>query len=103
MAYGLREQFWNTMNEPEILARVEQSLGLIASIKHALKPTSVVVTHDMGTAFSVSDRLIMIGRGRGLLVSPKEEFRTTPDRAVRDFVEGRAPASEDVASLLASS
>ena len=61
------------------------------------------MTHDMGTAFSVSDRMAMIGRGRVLLVGTKEEFRTTQNQVVRDFIEGRAPASEDVAALLASS
>ena len=29
VAYGLREQFWNTMTNEEIGARVEQSLGLV--------------------------------------------------------------------------
>ncbi len=158
VAYGLREQFWSTMSEEEILARVEQSLELVGlpgiqamhpsdlsggmkkrvglartlalqpevilydepttgldpintarinhlikGIQRALKLTSVVVTHDMGTAFSVSDRLAMIGRGRILLVGTKEDFKTTRDPAVRDFIEGVAPETEDVASLLSSS
>jgi phospholipid/cholesterol/gamma-HCH transport system ATP-binding protein len=29
VAYGLREQFWNTMTEEEIEARVAQSLGMV--------------------------------------------------------------------------
>jgi phospholipid/cholesterol/gamma-HCH transport system ATP-binding protein len=158
VAYGLREQFWSRMTEAEILARVEQSLGLvglpgiegmrpsdlsggmkkrvglartlalqpevilydepttgldpintarinhlITGIQRALKLTSVVVTHDMGTAFAVSDRLAMIGRGRILLVGTKEDFRSSTNQAVRDFIEGRAPETEDVAALLASS
>ena len=158
VAYGLREQFWNTMSEHDILARVEHSLHLVdmpgiesmqpsdlsggmkkrvglartlalqpevilydepttgldpvntarinhlvVSIQQALKLTSVVVTHDMGTAFSVSDRMAMIGGGRVLLVGTKEEFKTTRNQTVRDFIDGRAPASEDVAALLASS
>ena len=158
VAYGLREQFWNKMTEAEILARVEQSLGLVGlpgieamrpsdlsggmkkrvglartlalqpevilydepttgldpvntarinhlinGIQRALKITSVVVTHDMGTAFSVSDRLVMIGRGRVLLVGSKDDFRNTSNQTVRDFIEGRAPETEDVAALLASS
>ncbi len=158
VAYGLREQFWKTMTEAEIAARVEHSLllvglpgteamqpselsggmkkrvalartlalqpevilydepttgldpvntarinHLIVSIQQTLKLTSVVVTHDMGTAFEVSDRVAMLGRGRVLLVGTKEELRTSQDQTIRDFVEGRAPASEDVATLLASS
>jgi phospholipid/cholesterol/gamma-HCH transport system ATP-binding protein len=158
VAYGLREQFWNTMSDEEIRARVAQSLGLvglpgieamrpsdlsggmkkrvglartlalqpevllydepttgldpintarinhlIVGIQRTLKLTSVVVTHDMGTAFTVSDRLAMIGRGRVLLAGTKEDFRATNDSRVRDFIEGHAPETEDVASLLASS
>ncbi len=158
VAYGLREQFWNTMREEEIAGRVSQALGLVGlpgieamrpsdlsggmkkrvglartlalqpevilydepttgldpintarinhlirGIQRALKLTSVVVTHDMGTAFSVSDRLAMIGKGRLLLVGTKEEFRATTNPAVSDFIEGRAPEAEDVASLLSSS
>ena len=76
---------------------------LIVGIQRALKLTSVVVTHDMGTAFSVSDRLAMIGKGRILLVGTKEDFRNSNNPAVRDFIEGRAPETEDVSSLLSSS
>jgi phospholipid/cholesterol/gamma-HCH transport system ATP-binding protein len=158
VAYGLREQFWNTMSGRDIDGRVEQALGLVGlpgieamrpsdlsggmkkrvglartlalqpevilydepttgldpintarinhlikGIQRSLKLTSVVVTHDMGTAFSVSDRLAMIGKGGILLVGDKDDFRNTTNPAVRDFIEGRAPETEDVASLLASS
>jgi phospholipid/cholesterol/gamma-HCH transport system ATP-binding protein len=158
VAYGLREQFWNTMTNDEILQRVERSLELVGlpgiqymrpsdlsggmkkrvglartlalqpevilydepttgldpintarinhlikGIQRALQVTSVVVTHDMGTAFTVSDRLAMIGKGRVLLVGTKDNFRNTTNPTVRDFIEGRAPESEDVAELLSSS
>jgi phospholipid/cholesterol/gamma-HCH transport system ATP-binding protein len=158
VAYGLREQFWKTMTEAEIQARVAQSLGLVGlpgiepmrpsdlsggmkkrvglartlalhpeiilydepttgldpintarinhlilGIQRTLKITSVVVTHDMGTAFSVSDRLAILGKGRVVKVGSKEEFKNTNNQYVRDFIEGRAPEDEDVAALLASS
>jgi phospholipid/cholesterol/gamma-HCH transport system ATP-binding protein len=158
VAYGLREQFWRTMSEADILGRVEQALGLVGlpgiesmrpsdlsggmrkrvglartlalqpevilydepttgldpintarinhlirGIQRALKLTSIVITHDMGTAFSVSDRLAMIGKGRILLVGTKDEFRATTNPQVRDFIDGVAPEAEDVASLLSSS
>ena len=76
---------------------------LIIAIQRTLKLTSVVVTHDMGTAFTVSDRLAMIGKGRILLVGTEDDFRNTKNPAVRDFIEGHAPATEDVTSLLSSS
>ncbi len=100
--------------QPEVILYDEPTTGLdpintarinhlIRGIQRALSVTSVVVTHDMGTAFSVSDRLAMIGRGRVLLVGAKEDFRNTTNTSVRDFIEGRAPESEDVAELLSSS
>jgi phospholipid/cholesterol/gamma-HCH transport system ATP-binding protein len=158
VAYGLREQYWNTMSEEEIQARVAQSLELVGlpgiqdmrpsdlsggmkkrvglartlalhpqvilydepttgldpintarinhlilGIQRALKITSVVVTHDMGTAFSVSNRIAMIGKGKVIAFAPKDEFRKISDPYVQDFIEGRAPESEDVDSLLSSS
>jgi phospholipid/cholesterol/gamma-HCH transport system ATP-binding protein len=158
VAYGLREQYWNTMSEEEIQQRIEQSLGLVGlpgiqemrpsdlsggmkkrvglartlalhpqvilydepttgldpintarinhlirGIQRALGITSVVITHDMGTAFSVSDRVAMLGRGQVIAFGTKEDFKATRDEHVRDFIEGRAPESEDVASLLSSS
>jgi phospholipid/cholesterol/gamma-HCH transport system ATP-binding protein len=100
--------------QPEVILYDEPTTGLdpintarinhlIVGIQRTLKLTSVVITHDMGTAFTVSDRLAIIGKGRILLVGSKEDFRATSDRHVRDFIEGHAPESEDVASLLASS
>lgn len=100
--------------EPEVILYDEPTTGLdpvntgrinnlIRGIKARLGLTSIVVTHEMSTAFSVSDRLMMVGRGQVLMVGTPEEFRHTEDTYVRNFVEGRAPESEDVASLLASS
>lgn len=158
VAYGLREQNWNTMSDGEIRQRVAQSLEavglpgieemrpsdlsggmkkrvglartlalqpevilydepttgldpintarinhLINGIKRALGLTSVVVTHDMGTAFSVSDRLVMLGKGRVLMEGPPEKFKKTTNPYVRDFIDGKAPEVEDVDVLLSTS
>ena len=73
------------------------------SIKRRLGLTSIVVTHDMGTAFSVSDRIVMLGRQRVILQGPPDLFKTTDDPYVRDFIDGKAPEDEDVAVLLSSS
>jgi phospholipid/cholesterol/gamma-HCH transport system ATP-binding protein len=158
VAYGLREQNWNTMSDEEIGRRVAQSLesvglpgieemrpsdlsggmkkrvglartlalqpevllydepttgldpintarinNLIRGIKRALGLTSVVVTHDMGTAFSVSDRIVMIGKGRLVMEGTPEDFRRTQNPYVRDFIDGKAPEVEDVSVLLSTS
>jgi phospholipid/cholesterol/gamma-HCH transport system ATP-binding protein len=98
--------------QPEVILYDEPTTGLdpintarinhlIRGIQRALNITSVVITHDMGTAFSVSDRLAMIGKGKILLCGTKEEFRATRNLLVKDFIEGVAPETEDVASLLA--
>jgi phospholipid/cholesterol/gamma-HCH transport system ATP-binding protein len=76
---------------------------LISGIQKALQLTSVVVTHDMGTAFGVSNRIAMLGKGKVIAFAPKDEFKQTRDEYVRDFIEGRAPESEDVGALLSSS
>lgn len=99
---------------PEVLLYDEPTTGLdpintgrinnlIRSIKRALGLTSIVVTHDMGTAFSVSDRIVMLGRGRLLMQGTPEDFRRTEDPYVRDFIDGKAPEVEDVSVLLSTS
>jgi ABC-type transporter Mla maintaining outer membrane lipid asymmetry ATPase subunit MlaF len=45
----------------------------------------------------------MLGRGTVIAFAARDEFRKTTDPYVRDFIEGRAPAHEDVESLLSSS
>jgi phospholipid/cholesterol/gamma-HCH transport system ATP-binding protein len=100
--------------QPEVILYDEPTTGLdpintarinhlISGIQRTLGLTSVVVTHDMGTAFHVSDRLAMLSRGRVIAVGTKEEFKDTSDDYVRQFIEGRAPETEDVDSLLSSS
>ena len=100
--------------QPEVILYDEPTTGLdpintarinhlIMGIKRSLGLTSVVVTHDMGTAFSVSDRIVMLGRGRVVMTGTPEEFRRTQDPFVRDFIDGKAPEVEDVDVLLSTS
>jgi phospholipid/cholesterol/gamma-HCH transport system ATP-binding protein len=100
--------------QPEVVLYDEPTTGLdpintarinhlIGGIKRALGLTSVVVTHDMGTAFTVSDRLAMLGRGQVILEGTPEVFRSTQDPYVRDFIDGKAPEVEDVSVLLSTS
>ncbi|RYE91251.1 MAG: ABC transporter ATP-binding protein [Myxococcales bacterium] len=73
---------------------------LIRGMQKALKVTSIVVTHDMASAFSIGDRLAMVHRGQIILQGTREDFRNSPDERVQDFIQGAAPEGESLESLL---
>lgn len=54
-----------------------------------LGTTSLVVTHDMRSAFAVGDRIAMLHEGRVRAVGTGEVMRATSDPIVRQFIEGR--------------
>ncbi|MGC4064193.1 MAG: ABC transporter ATP-binding protein [Polyangiaceae bacterium] len=83
--------------DPISTARVSH---LIVGLKKRMNITTVVVTHDMKSAFIVSDRIAMVASGRIIAVGPVDEFRRSKDPRVSDFIEGRAPEKEDVETLL---
>jgi len=83
--------------DPINTARVNH---LILGLKQRMSITTIIVTHDMKSAFSVSDRIAMVHGGRIIAVGAVDEFRNTKDPRVSDFIEGRAPVKEDVETLL---
>jgi len=96
---------------PEVLLYDEPTTGLdpiakehindlIVELNDRYEVTSVVVTHDMPSAFSVSDRIAMIDRGYVIFQGTAEEIRESADERVRDFIEGNAPEVEDTETLL---
>ena len=52
--------------------------------------TSVVITHDMRSAYRVGSRIAMLYEGRVRQVGTVEEIQQTKDPIVRQFIEGRA-------------
>ncbi len=52
--------------------------------------TSVVVTHDMASAFKIADRVAMLSRGRMIYAGSVDEIRDTGHPMVRQFIEGSA-------------
>ncbi len=99
--------------QPEVLLYDEPTTGLdpintarvnhlITGLQERLKITSIVVTHDMRSAFSISDRIAMVHSGRVICAGTVDEFRASPDARVTDFIEGRAPVKESVEALLNS-
>ena len=63
---------------------------LILTIRRQHNVTTVVVTHDMKSAFKVADRIAMIQDGHVIAQAAPDQFRQHPDPRVRQFVEGRA-------------
>jgi phospholipid/cholesterol/gamma-HCH transport system ATP-binding protein len=57
--------------------------------------TSVVVTHDMRSAYTVGDRIAMLYRGQVRQVGPVDTIRRSHDPVVRQFVEGRPEGADD--------
>ncbi|MDR1123056.1 MAG: ATP-binding cassette domain-containing protein [Elusimicrobiota bacterium] len=61
---------------------------LISGLKRKLGVTSVVITHDMKSAFEISDTMVMLHDGRAELVAPAGEFKNTDNPYARQFIEG---------------
>ena len=85
---------------PEIMLYDEPTTGidpimgdivndLIITLRDRLKVTSVVVTHDMRSAYKVADRIAMLYNGKIVEVGTPEQIRHSANELVRQFVEGR--------------
>jgi phospholipid/cholesterol/gamma-HCH transport system ATP-binding protein len=55
-----------------------------------LNTTTVTITHDMKVAFKIADRVAMLYNGKIIEDTTPNEFRTSTNPIVRQFVEGRA-------------
>ena len=63
---------------------------LIRRLQKRLRVTSVVVTHDMKTAFTTADRIAFLHEGSIYFHGTAEALRTTQDPVLTDFIEGRS-------------
>ncbi len=79
-----------TALDPEILFYDEPSAGLdpvtsaaidelMMNLSKMLAVTSVVVTHEMDSAFRIADRMVMLDKGRALKIGPRREFEALRD------------------------
>ena len=60
---------------------------LIQKLKHQLKLTSIVVTHDMRLAKKLADRIVFLHEGRAIFVGSVPEMEQCPDEVIRQFLE----------------
>lgn len=70
---------------------------LIVELHDKLKVTSVVVTHDMNSAYHVADSIAMLYRGQVIADGKPEDIRNTQHPVVKQFITGQAlgPITED--------
>lgn len=97
--------------DPQILFYDEPSAGLdpvtsaeidrlIVGLSKQLGVTSVVVTHEMDSAFTIADRMAMLDKGRMLMIDTRAAFEGIRDtdprrldedgRLIRQFLRGEA-------------
>jgi len=72
--------------DPVTSAVIDQ---LMVRTREALGVTSIMITHDMRSAYTVGDRIAMLYQGRVQQVGTVAEIRGTADPVVRQFIEGR--------------
>jgi phospholipid/cholesterol/gamma-HCH transport system ATP-binding protein len=64
--------------------------NLIIDLGHKLQVTSIVVTHDMNSAYKVADSIAMFYHGRVIAEGRPDEIRNTRHPVVKQFIHGEA-------------
>jgi phospholipid/cholesterol/gamma-HCH transport system ATP-binding protein len=88
------------VRDPEIILYDEPTAGLdpimanrinelIIDMQRKLKVTSLIVTHDMESAFMVADRIAMLFGGKIIQVGTPQEIQATTNPIVRQFIDGK--------------
>ena len=62
-------------------------MELIRDMSAKLKITSIIVTHDIKLAFTISTRITMLDKGNFLATGTPEELRKSSDPTVKKFTE----------------
>ncbi len=84
---------------PEVILYDEPTTGLdptntrridnvIRDLQAKLDVTSIVVTHDIQSAFTISDRLALLHDGKIKFVGTKSEVKNADDPVVQGFIKG---------------
>lgn len=88
-------------HKPDIILYDEPTTGLdpimadvindlIVALRDRLKVTSVVVTHDMRSAYKVADRIAMLYNGTIVEVGTPQQIKDSKNPLVQQFIQGQA-------------
>ena len=97
---------------PEVILYDEPTTGLdpirsdvinelIIKLQRELGVTSIVVTHDMTSAYKIADRIIMLHHGKIIADGDAKHIRNHPHPVVQQFIKGQVN-EDDLAVLRAS-
>lgn len=89
------------INEPRCMLYDEPTAGLdpvvadsidllVRRLQRKLGVTSIVVTHDMKSTFTIADHVAFLHEGRCYFYGTCDQLRASTDPIIRDFVEGRS-------------
>ena len=78
--------------DPVTSAEIDQ---LIVDLSKKVRVTSVVVTHEMDSAFTIADRMAMLDKGRMLVVEDRSYYE-----ALRDLSEAEASGRSEKERLI---
>jgi phospholipid/cholesterol/gamma-HCH transport system ATP-binding protein len=82
-----------TSLDPVSARRVDK---LIRELSDTLGVTSIVVSHDLVSTFTIADRIAMLYQGEVRLLGTPETFQKTDDAVVRQFIRGEAKGPMDL-------
>ncbi|HPW76757.1 MAG TPA: ABC transporter ATP-binding protein [Candidatus Omnitrophota bacterium] len=63
---------------------------LILDLSKKLSITSVVVTHEMKSAFRIADQIVILQKGKVIQVGTAEEIQNSKNAYVRQFIQGES-------------
>lgn len=75
-----------TMTISRLIRKTQQQLGL----------TSILVTHDMASAYYAADRIAMLDKGKIVQIGTPDEIKQSKNPVVHAFVNGLERKEEDV-------
>jgi phospholipid/cholesterol/gamma-HCH transport system ATP-binding protein len=82
-----------TSLDPVSARRVDK---LIRELSDKLGVTSIVVSHDLSSIFTIADRIVMLYKGMVRLIGTKDDFKNSTDGIVQQFINGRATGPMDL-------
>ncbi len=96
--------------DPEVILYDEPTTGLdpimadaindlIIETRERVGVTSVVVTHDMVSAYKIGGRIAMLYQGKMRCIGTPDEIRNSRDEVVQQFITGRARGPIEVHAL----